>query len=352
MSRHAVVEEDLEQIARADLPWSALAGARVLVTGASGLIAAYVTEFLLFLNERQTGAPMQILALVRNREKALERFAAYANRPDFELVVQDVCEPLALPGPVQYIIHSASPANVRICSADPAGTLKSNMVGTYQLLELARRSACRGFLFVSSGEVYGQFGPTQTRPLSENCYGVLDPLALRACYGEAKRAGEALCSAWHLQYGAPTRIARLGHTYGPGMDLADERVFADFVGRVVRRENIVLKSDGSAMRPFCYLADAVAGLFTVLLKGAGGEAYNLVNDQAELRIGDLAELLCGLFPEWRLRVVRPPPPENQPQPVLWNPGIRVCSAKLRALGWTPFTTPEAGFRRTVRFYVT
>src|SRR3546814_1330299 len=123
----------------------------------------------------------------------------------------------------------------------------------------------RGFLFISSSEVYGAV--SQEAPLEEKHYGVIDPATLRACYAESKRMGETMCIAWHQQYGIPTFIARPFHTYGPGLVPSDGRVFSDFVFNIVRNENIVMNSDGMARRAFCYATDAVVGLFSILLKG-------------------------------------------------------------------------------------
>jgi nucleoside-diphosphate-sugar epimerase len=133
------------------------------------------------------------------------------------------------------------------------------------------------------------------------------------------------------------------------MDLTDERVFADFVRRIVQGEDIVLKSDGSASRPFCYLADATEGLLTVLLKGQGGTAYNLMNDEAVVCIKDLANLLAGLFPERGVRVILPKPSERDGS-AQWNPGYLVATQRIRQLGWRPSTSVESGFRRTILTY--
>jgi nucleoside-diphosphate-sugar epimerase len=350
MHRSPVLEEDFRQILATSLPWEKLAGRTLLVTGATGFIAAYLIEALLFWNDQKSQAPVRILALARNAEKARARFASYLDRTDFKLLLQDVSEPIILSETVHYLIHAASQARPQYFESDPVGTLKPNILGTYHLLEWARQSSLLQFLFVSSGEVYGKFDPPPDQPLEENRYGTVDPRASRSSYAEGKRAGEALAQAWHHQYGVPVATARLGHTYGPGLDLNDGRVFADFVANIVRGENIALKSDGSVMRPFCYLSDAVTGLLAILLQAPAGEVYNLVNDEAEMKIADLAELLCGLFPEKKLRVTYPSLSPGQKPAAQWNPGVRVGSKKLRTLGWRPLVSPAEGFRRTILSY--
>jgi UDP-glucuronate decarboxylase len=351
VKRNPIVEADLARITTADLPWAELEGRNVLITGANGFVPAYVAETLLYLNEKKLKKPLKLLALVRNRAKALARYSAYRGRPDLELVVQDVCKPVETDVQIDYVIHAASQASPKYYNVDPAGTIAPNVVGTFHLLELARKSQARGFLFVSSGEVYGKFPTPPPKPLTEDESGSLDPLELRSCYGEGKRAGETMCKAWNHQFGIPTKIARLGHTYGPGMDLKDGRVFADFVANVVRGENIVMKSDGSAMRPFCYLADAATGLLTVLLKGKSATAYNVINNEAEISIFELAKILCKLSPIKRLRVLRPAKRGSAKAEPVWNAGFHLDTSRIRALGWQPSILPAAGFRRTIEYYM-
>jgi len=301
-------------------------------------------ETLLYLNET-TNASCRVVGLVRNREKAEARFRHLLTRADFKLHVQDVTSPIEISGSIDFVVHAASQASPKYYGRDPAGTLLANTVGTYNLLELARKCKSHGFLFFSSGEVYGK--PVKNTPVTENDYGILDPTDVRSCYGESKRLGETMCVAWHHQHGVPTKIVRISHTYGPGMDLEDGRVFADFVANIVRHEDIVLKSDGSARRPFCYLADATAAFFTVLLCGQSGQAYNIANEECEVSVGDLARLLVGLFPERNLSVkfAGAAPPAGYIPAVIQ--GSLPDTTKVRKLDWRPVTGLDEGFRRTI-----
>lgn len=349
--RHPIIEEDLATITQLNLPWSELEGKTVLISGANGFLPAYMVETLLYLNETRQRVATQVIGLVRNIAKAHARFAAYRNRPDLQFIVQDVSMPVMTDGPIDYIIHAASQASPKYFGSDPVGTLSANVLGTYHLLMLAKTKQARGFLFFSSGEVYGYVPPDQN-PIHETTYGYLDPASVRACYAESKRMGETMCVAWAHQYGVPAKIVRPSHTYGPGMSLDDGRVFADFVANVVHNEDIVMKSDGSAVRPFCYLADATAGFFTVLFKGESGQAYNVANPDGEISILELANTLVALFPEKKLRVVRQPSPVESSgylrSPVTQG---RPDITKVRQLGWGPETSVPAGFTRTVRSFV-
>jgi len=345
MMRHPIVTEDLEAVLSAPLPWDDLAGRTVLITGAAGFLPAYMVETLLFRNETTLGPPTRVLGLVRHEGRARERFAAYEGRADLQLLVGDVSGPVDMGERVDFIVHAASQASPKYYQTDPVGTLSANVLGTQRLLDLAREQRAQGFLFFSSGEVYGQITDDQV-PTRESDYAFVDPMDVRSCYGESKRMGETMCVAWHAQFGVPARVARPFHTYGPGMSLTDGRVFADFVADLVAGRDIVMKSDGRASRAFCYLADATAGFFTALLRGESGQAYNVGNDQTEISILDLAHRLVALFPEKDLKVVQQPVPTEG---YLQSKISRGCPeiSKIKALGWAPHTTIEDGFRRTV-----
>ncbi|MEO6629860.1 MAG: NAD-dependent epimerase/dehydratase family protein, partial [Aquihabitans sp.] len=180
--------------------------------------------------------------------------------------------------------------------------------------------------------------------------GRLDPASVRACYAEGKRAGENLCVAYAHQYGIPTRIVRPFHTYGPGMALGDGRVFSDFMGDVVARRDIVVKSDGLAVRPFCYVGDATRAFFTALLLGANGAPYNVANPAAEMSVAELAETLVAAFPERTLKVVRQArhPDDSYLETTLARASLDI--SKLQKLGWEPGIGIAEGFRRTARSF--
>lgn len=348
MKRNAIIQEDLQRIASADLPWQEFAGRSVLVSGAGGFLPAYMIETLAFLNEQGMDPPVQIIGLARKAEKVWARLDYLQGRRDFELLEQDVCTPVPRSVHADFVIHAASQASPKYYGRDPLGTFRSNTVGTENLLELARRSDARAMLFFSSSEVYGR--GDGDKPLTETSFGPLDAADVRSCYAEGKRAGETLCACWHHQHGTPVKIVRPFHTYGPGMRLDDGRVFADFVAAVVQGRDIVLTSDGSARRAFCYLADATVGFFTVLLKGASAQPYNVGNPAGETTILKLAQTLATLAPEKKLKAEIKPgsvPAGYIPSKVARNlPDI----ARVSALGWIPRTSIEEGFLRTIRSF--
>jgi nucleoside-diphosphate-sugar epimerase len=342
-SFNKIVQEDLTFITSVDLPWHEFEGKSILVTGANGSLPAYLIETILYLNRIKFKKKAKIYALARNREKTDKRFASYLDDDNLKFIIQDVCEEVSIPGALDFIIHAASQASPNYYAKDPTGTLLPNVLGTYRLLELARAKNVSCFLYFSSGAIYGS--RENNNLTAENDFGPLNPLSIEACYPESKRMGENMCIAWMHQYGVPIKIVRPFHTYGPGFELTDGRVFADFVKNIVFNEDIVLNSDGSAKRSFCYLADATVGFFTVILKGNAGEAYN-VSASDEISVKELAEKLISFFPEKKLKVVYK---KNEKQGYLKTKILKYSpdNSKLKKLGWYENYSIEAGFKRTI-----
>ncbi|CFQ44795.1 NAD-dependent epimerase/dehydratase family protein [Yersinia aleksiciae] len=235
------------------------------------------------------GLNIKVGALVRNEIKAKKRFNHLLEDNWLSFICQDVSIEIKIDTTINYIIHAASQASPRYYKADPVGTLLANTKGTYNVLEFARNNlqSIDGVLFFSSAEVYGNLNQV-VQYVSENDFGSLDCSELRACYAESKRMGETMCISWGKQYSVPCKIVRIFHTYGPGMDLNDGRVFACFVSSAAQGKDINMKSDGSAIRAFCNLSDTIHAIFKVLLCGHIGEAYNVGNENCEISIRDLA----------------------------------------------------------------
>lgn len=348
-SSNKIISEDIDKvIASESVHWSLMANKTVLITGANGFLPAYLVFTLFKLNDIKN-YNIKILALVRNREKALLRFSDQINRTDFELIIQDVCDPMNITEKIHFIIHAASQASPKFYGSDPVGTINANVQGTLNLLKLAKDNSIEKFLYFSSSEIYG-IVPPDSGNISETDFGYIDPVNVRSCYSESKRLGETMCIGWMHQYGVPVSIVRIFHSYGPGMDLADGRVFADFIADIIEDRNIVMKSDGSAVRAFCYLTDATVAFFMVMLAGENGSAYNMGNSHCECSIVDLADRLVSLYPEKKLQVVKK---EVKKEGYIKSPVQKIVPdiSKIKLLGWNPTVGIEEGFSRTIASYL-
>ncbi|GHT41990.1 dTDP-glucose 4,6-dehydratase [Bacteroidia bacterium] len=348
MHPNKIIHQDLERIVATDVDWQRFEGKTILMTGANGFLPAYMVETLLFLIDSHVVKNLKVLAVVRNKEKAEKRFAHLLDNRQLQFIVQDVCHPIQVSERVHFIVHAASQASPKYYGIDPVGTLNANVTGTINLCELARQNPVESFLYFSSGEVYGRIDESVT-DITETDYGYLDPMNVRSCYGEGKRMGENICVSYMHQYDTPVKIVRPAHTYGPGMDLNDGRVFADFVRDIVENKDIVMKSDGSASRAFCYLSDATIAFFKILLDGKNGEAYNMANPMQEVTILELAEKLVSLFPEKQLKVVRQVRVGDD-YLVSSSTHASLVIKKIQTLNWNPTIDIDEGFRKTILSY--
>ncbi len=341
-----IIESDFSSIlADNSISWSEFAGRTVVISGAAGFLPFYMAGTLLFLNKTQKlNKPVRVIALVRNLEKAHKKFHDFLDDKNLIFVKSDLSSPITIDGDVDYIVHAAGHASPKLFFTDPVGTIKANTAGIIHLLDLAVKKKVKSFLYFSTGEVNGNIFDALDN-VTENDYGVVDPLAVRSCYAESKRMGENLCVAYAHQYGLNTKIVRPSHTYGPGFALDDGRVFAAFVSDVLTDKDIVLKSDGKANRCFLYLTDATRGYFTVLLKGTSANAYNVSNDY-EIPILELAQLILEVSGKKNLKVCF----DVAISPSATNKHARMDNSKLKALGWKPTIKEREGFARVISYF--
>lgn len=342
---HPIVQKDLEDINR--IPLSIPEGNTILVTGANGQIATYIVYSLMY-QVSQYRLDIHVIALSRNQEKAEQLFQDFLQDSHFTLLIQDVCSPVTYPKKIDYIFHFAGNASPYYIVHDPVGIMKSNLLGTINILELARKKDTRKVIFASTREVYGD-NKTESS-LSEHSFGSIDCMDSRSCYPESKRAAETLCKSYYLQYGVDFNTVRIAHTYGPGMKLEnDGRVMADLLACTIQGRNIILKSKGEALRAFCYINDTIRGLFLVMQKGDPAEAYNLANETEEINIRQLAELLLTSVPEKNLRIEFQTP-EGQPAAYCNYERVKMNTRKIENLGWKPAISLKEGVMRTIKSF--
>ncbi|WP_442773789.1 NAD-dependent epimerase/dehydratase family protein [Lactococcus hircilactis] len=341
-----IVQKDLKEIVSSSyINFEKLRGKTVLITGVSGMLATYLAYTIYYLDLHEN-FQTKILGTARNMEKANAKFYTLS-KDYFELIQHDVTLPLEYKGNIDYIIHAASNASPRFIATDPVGIIKANTLGTLNLLELARKKEIQNFLFLSTREIYGK---AIKKVLTEQDYGGLDILSQRACYPESKRMAETLLESYSVQYHIPYTVARIAHSYGPGMEINnDGRIMSDLISNVVNNEDIILKSTGSAERAFCYILDAITALFAILLNGESGQAYNVANEDEPIQIKNLAEKLVKLIPEKNLKV-KFDIPKTQSSAYSTDGRTVMDMSKLETLGWERSVPLDLGLKKTVESF--
>lgn len=331
--------EDIEKIIKR-IPYKFCENKVFLVTGATGFIASYLVDTLMYLNENTLEEKCTVIALCRSKEKAEQRFGQWLSEGTFILQIQSVEDPIDEMIHIDYIIHAASCSATKEFRRIPVDILTANILGTYNLLEYAKKSRIASFLFISSGAVYGDVEGYRD-DIKETDTFALDFCSAQNSYAEGKRGGEAFCCAYYTQYAVPIKIVRLGHTYGPGIDINDGHVYSDFVGSITRGTDLII-NNGGARRSFCYVVDAVVAIFQILLLGENGEIYNMANIEETYSIYELASKLVNeAFPERNLKVICKGEIKQIIQPI-------VNIEKLKKLGWHSDFDVVEGFKRTVK----
>ena len=355
-----VVLGDLEDISLTlETEFHSLQGNHVLITGGAGFLGYYFIQAALHWNQTRVGAPpIQVTVCdnyIRGVPDWLQRISSH---PALRVLKHDVTQPLPeSAGLFDYVIHAASIASPTFYRKYPLETMDANVNGLRLLLDRSRaqQSAGRplkGFLYFSTSEIYGD-PPADQIPTPETYRGNVSCTGPRACYDESKRFGETLSVTFAQAFGLPVTIARPFNNYGPGLKITDRRVIPDFARDLFAGKDLVLLSDGSPSRTFCYIADAIAGYYKVLVRGRPGEAYNIGNEAPEISMLELAERLASIAREefgYAGKVVRQ---ASQDQNYLTDNPQRRCPiiAKARTeLGFNPRVPIEEGLRRTLLWY--
>ena len=341
------VYSDLYEIAECGADFEKLKNSTVLITGAGGFIGFYLAASLLLRNDLYHDN-ITVLALVRNESKARLKFGKLLERSDIKLCVQDVTDVISAPR-ADYVIHAASQASNIQFETDPVGTINANLTGTANVLQYAKESQSKATLVVSSLKVYGCiFGDKEK--ITEDDVGYIDFTSYKNCYAMGKRASETLAASFCREYGMHVKIARPAYIYGAA-SLDDDRVWAQFIANAVRRQNILLKSNGAAKRSFCYVTDTAAALLYILLSGEDVTPYNISCEASDTTIRGFAKAACKAFPERNITLSFANPEDEKEPEELMTPTRQVPeildNRRLKVLGWQPKVDLTEGIRRSV-----
>ncbi|WP_206215533.1 NAD-dependent epimerase/dehydratase family protein [Luxibacter massiliensis] len=339
---NALYAEDVKQTAALPLDWDKLNSSVLLLAGASGMIGGFLTDVFMYRNQHR-GQKLKVLALGRDQRQGEERFKRYRGHEEFAFIPCDINSGVHGIEAADYVIQAASNTHPMAYASDPIGTVRSNIVGTDHLLEYAAQAGARRFVFLSSVEIYGQ-NRGDTEKFKEDYCGYINSNTLRAGYPEGKRAGEALCQAYRRQKNLDYVIPRLARTYGPNMRMDDSKAAAQFIKKGAAGEDIVLKSQGKQLYTHTYVADAAAGVLTVMLKGESGEAYNVAGDGGHITLGELARFIaadCGT------KVVFEIPGDTEQAGYSKAQKALLDGSKLEELGYQERYSVKEGVRRTI-----
>lgn len=355
-----VILEDLKYICKnLNEEFTSLCGKNLLITGGAGFLGYYLVQSILYWNEKEKNSKSIRLTVYDNYIRGVPSWLIkLKENNNLTLTKYDITDPLPLNiDDFHYIIHAASIASPTYYRKYPIETMDANVNGLRSLLEYCKQQKengkpVEGFLFFSSSEVYGD--PSHENiPTPETYYGYVSCTGPRACYDESKRYGETLCVNFARQYDLPVKIARPFNNYGPGLKITDKRVLPDFARDVLAGRDIVMLSDGSPTRTFCYVADAIIGYFKIMLRGRMGQAYNIGVEEPEISMLDLAEKVVKIAKDlfgYKGKVVHQP--ANDQDYLADNPNRRcpVIDKARKELEYNPSVLIEEGLRRSLIWY--
>lgn len=333
-----ILQEDLENISK-NFEYSKLKNSNILITGATGLIGNQIVLELLYLN-RVHNLSINVYAVGRNLERLKQKFSKVLNRKELHLIQGDVIDGITCEDNIDYIIHGASFTQSKSFVEKPVDTILTAVDGSKNMLKFAKDKNVKGFVYLSSMEVFG-FSDSDKK-LKEEDYGYIDILNLRSSYSESKRMVECLCKSFAKQYDMPIKIARLAQTVGPGFKYEDNRMVVQFAKAIIEKNDIELLTDGSSK--FCpiYTSDEIAGIFTVLLYGISGEAYTIANSSAYSSVKDLAEMIAKNLANNEIKVVfRKCDTSKFPK----SSKLNLDTSKLENLGWSAKVSLEQMYAR-------
>lgn len=355
LSLKETLGRDLDYIlAKAAGELERLAGRHVWFTGGAGFLGYYATLAVHHWNHTQPAGKAIRLTILDNFIRGVPEWLNDVAGGAIQPIRHDVTHPLPADlQPADYIIHGASIASPTYYRRYPLETIDANVNGLRIMLDHARqRTDLQGMLFFSTSEIYGD-PPAADIPTPETFRGLVSSTGPRACYDESKRLGETLCVTFAQQFGVRVAMARPFNNYGPGLKLADGRVLPDFVRDALAGRDIVMLSDGTPTRTFCYVADAIVGYLKVLVRGRPGEPYNIGIEAPEISMRQLAELVTGTARElWGYKGTVVHKASAEAAYLTDNPNRRCpdISKARTELGYSPEVVVDDGIQRALNWY--
>lgn len=318
-------QQDIAKVAELLYRWDDLSNKTIMISGGTGFIGSFISNVIRYRNEKY-GSNINIISLSRSGGKS-DNTVKYLKT--------DITQPINYDGKIDYIFHLASNTHPKQYGEDPVGTITTNVIGCNNLLKIAVEKKAK-FLLASSVEIYGQGNET---PMDETYSGYIDCNTARAGYNEAKRTCEALVQSYMQQYGIEAVIVRLARIVGADKK-NDTKAMSQFMDKALAGEDIVLKSRGNQRFSYCYVADAVSGIFKVLFDGKNGEAYNISDEDEGVTLGGYAEFMAKLAGKKVVYQIEDNSSASKASYALLD------ITKLKNLGWKPLYTVSDSLKQT------
>lgn len=319
--------EDIKNVAELDYNWDKLTNKTILISGGTGFIGTFLCNVIRYRNKIYN-QNIKVISIAFNQPENDDTVTYYR---------RDICQPVSIDGPIDYILHMASNTHPEQYKTDPVGTITGNVFGAYNLLTLAKEKKSTRFVLASSCEIYGD---GKNELMDELYCGYINSNTARAGYNEAKRVSESLCQSFAQQYGIESCVFRLARVFGADKTKKDTKAMAQFIRNAVDGEDIVLKSKGLQKFSYVYIADAASGILKVLLDGITGEAYNVSADYDGMTLGQYAEFIANLGGKKVIYDIENNPNASQAQNALLD------NTKIKGIGYVPMYSVLEGLERT------
>ena len=334
-----ILEQDIETICSSKLiDWNKIDNHSFFITGATGLIGSLIVKSFIWRNINKN-ANIKMFLLVRNKKTAIDMLGSGNNIEYMESSIENLNYNIN----VDYIIHGASPTQSKFFTQNPVETLDISILGTKNVLEIAKNNSVKSMVYLSSMEMYGTM---KDENVTEDKIGKIEILNTRSSYSEGKRIAELYCYSYFSEYNVPVKMCRIAQTFGPGISKNETRVFKYFADCIINKKDIILKSTGETIINYSYTTDTILGILCILINGKNGESYNIVGEKTNMTILESAEWLLKEFENKNNRIICECNQKNDFAP---DNKMILRNQKIKSLGWKSKISLKEGYKRLIKY---
>lgn len=334
-----ILEQDIETICSSKLiDWNKIDNHSFFITGATGLIGSLIVKSFIWRNINKN-ANIKMFLLVRNKKTAIDMLGSGNNIEYMESSIENLNYNIN----VDYIIHGASPTQSKFFTQNPVETLDISILGTKNVLEIAKNNSVKSMVYLSSMEMYGTM---KDENVTEDKIGKIEILNTRSSYSEGKRIAELYCYSYFSEYNVPVKMCRIAQTFGPGISKNETRVFKYFADCIINKKDIILKSTGETIINYSYTTDTILGILCILINGKNGESYNIVGEKTNMTILESAEWLLKEFENKNNRIICECNQKNDFAP---DNKMILSNQKIKTLGWKSKISLKEGYKRLIKY---